>query len=39
MRLVVAWLMGHTDTRMLQKTYSREDTEAIVEAMKKATRK
>jgi integrase len=37
--LVVARLMGHTDTRMLQKTYYREDTEAMVEAMKKATGK
>jgi integrase len=37
--LVVARLMGHSDTRMLQKTYFREDTEAMVEAMKKATGK
>jgi hypothetical protein len=38
-RLVVARLMGHADSRMLQKSYSREDTEAIIEAMKKATGK
>ena len=37
--LVVARLMGHSDARMLQKTYFREDTEAMVEAMKKATGK
>ena len=35
--LVVARLMGHSDGRMLQKTYFREDTDAMVEAMKKAT--
>ena len=34
--LVVARLMGHSDGRMLQKTYFREDTDAMVEAMKKA---
>jgi hypothetical protein len=28
--------MGHTDARMLPKTYFREDTDAMVEAMKKA---
>ena len=37
--LIVARLMGHTDARMLQKTYFREDTAAMVEAMKKATEK
>ena len=37
--LIVARLMGHTDARMLQKTYFREDTAAMVEAMKKATNK
>jgi Phage integrase family len=34
--LVVARLMGHSDGRMLQQTYFREDTDAMVEAMKKA---
>jgi integrase len=34
--LIVARLMGHTDARMLQKTYFREDTEAMVAAMEKA---
>jgi integrase len=34
--LVVARLMGHSDGRMLQKSYVREDTDAMVEAMKKA---
>ena len=34
---VVARLFGHSDARMLQKTYFREDTDAMVEAMKKAT--
>jgi integrase len=37
--LVVARLLGHSDARMLQRTYFREDTAALVEAMKKATRK
>ena len=37
--LVVARLMGHSDARMLQKTYFREDTDAMVEAMKRATGK
>jgi integrase len=37
--LIVARLMGHTDARMLQKTYFREDTAAMVEAVKKATGK
>ncbi len=37
--LVVARLLGHTDARMLQKTYFREDTAAMVEAVKKATGK
>ncbi|HKM55949.1 MAG TPA: hypothetical protein VJY33_21260, partial [Isosphaeraceae bacterium] len=35
--LVIARLFGHSDARMLQKTYFREDTDAMVEAMKKAT--
>ena len=35
--LIVARLMGHSDARMLQKTYFREDTAAMVEAVKKAT--
>lgn len=34
--LIVARLMGHSDARMLQKTYFREDTAAMVDAMKKA---
>lgn len=34
--LIVARLMGHSDARMLQRTYFREDTEAMVEAMKRA---
>ena len=34
--LIVARLMGHSDARMLQKTYFREDTAAMVEAMKRA---
>jgi integrase len=34
--LIVARLMGHSDGRMLQKTYFREDTDAMVEAMKRA---
>ena len=37
--LIVARLMGHSDARMLQKTYFREDTAAMVEAVKKATGK
>jgi integrase len=37
--LVVARLLGHSDARMLQRTYFREDTAAMVEAMKKATGK
>jgi hypothetical protein len=37
--LVVARLMGHSHARMLQKTYFREDTDAMVGAMKKATGK
>ena len=35
--LIVARLMGHSDARMLQKTYYREDTAAMVEAVKRAT--
>lgn len=35
--LVVARLMGHTDVRQLERTYFREDTDAMVEAMRKAT--
>jgi hypothetical protein len=35
--LVVARLMGHSGGRMLQQTYFREDTDAMVEAMKRAT--
>lgn len=35
--LIVARRMGHSDARMLQKTYFREDTAAMVEAVKKAT--
>jgi integrase len=34
--LIVARLMGHSDGRMLQTTYFREDTAAMVEVMKKA---
>ncbi len=34
---MIARLFGHSDARMLQKTYFREDTDAMVEAMKKAT--
>ena len=34
--LIVARLMGHTDPRMLARTYFREDAAAMVEAMKKA---
>ena len=30
--LIVARLMGHSDARMLERTYFREDTEAMVEA-------
>ncbi|MGO9470508.1 MAG: tyrosine-type recombinase/integrase [Isosphaeraceae bacterium] len=37
--LVVARLLGHSDARMLEKTYFREDTDAMVEAVKKATGK
>src|SRR5262249_5209069 len=37
--LIVARLMGHSDARMLQRTYFREGTEAMVEAMRKATGK
>jgi integrase len=37
--LVVARLLGHSDARMLQRTYFREDTDAMVEAVKKATQK
>jgi integrase len=37
--LIVARLLGHSDARMLQKTHFREDTDAMVEAVKKATRK
>jgi integrase len=37
--LIVARLMGHSDARMLQRTYFREDTDAMVEAMRKATGK
>jgi integrase len=37
--LIVARLLGHSDARMLQRTYFREDTEAMVEAMRKATGK
>jgi integrase len=37
--LIVARLLGHSDARMLQRTYFREDTDAMVEAMKKATGK
>jgi integrase len=33
--LIVARLMGHSDSRMLEQTYFREDTAAMVEAMKK----
>jgi integrase len=32
--LIVARLLGHSDARMLQKTYFREDTDAMVEAVK-----
>jgi integrase len=35
--LIVARLMGHSDARMLQKTYFREDTAAMVESVKRAT--
>ena len=34
--LIVARLLGHSDATMLQKTYFREDTEAMREAAKKA---
>jgi integrase len=37
--LVVARLLGHSDAHMLQKTYFREDTAAMVEAVKKTTGK
>jgi integrase len=37
--LVVARLLGHSDARMLQKTYFREDTAAMVEAVMRATGK
>ena len=37
--LIVARLLGHSDARMLQKTYFREDTVAMREAAKKATEK
>ena len=37
--LIVARLLGHSDARMLQKTYFREDTAAMVEAVKRATGK
>jgi integrase len=37
--LIVARLMGHSDSRMLEHTYFREDTAAMVEAMKKPTGK
>jgi integrase len=37
--LIVARLLGHSDARMLQRTYFREDTEAMVKAMRKATGK
>jgi integrase len=37
--LIVARLLGHSDARMLQRTYFREDTDAMVEAMKRATGK
>ena len=33
--LVVARLMGHSNSRMLEQTYFREDTAVMVEAMKK----
>ena len=35
--LIVARLLGHSDGRMLQKTYFREDTDAMVEVMKRGT--
>jgi integrase len=34
--VIVARLLGHTDVRMLVKTYFREDADATVEVMKKA---
>ena len=37
--LIVARLLGHSDSRMLQKTYFREDAAAMIEAVKKATGK
>jgi integrase len=37
--LIVARLMCHSDARMLKKTYFREDSAAMVEAMKRATGK
>jgi hypothetical protein len=34
--VIVARLLGHTDVRMLVKTYFREDADATIEVMKKA---
>jgi hypothetical protein len=38
LHLIVARLTGHSDARMLRRTYFREDMEAMVEAMGKSFR-
>lgn len=34
--LIAAQLMGHTDAKMLERTYFREENRAMVEAMERA---
>jgi hypothetical protein len=36
---IVTRLLGHSNARMLQRAYFRGDTEAVIEAMRKATGK